>query len=205
MPRRIKVPHHDIRPCRALHPPNKMSSAQRWKLRLSWLPLSGCFLQDARQQTKANRHNGVMISSYVKLESLSETNPRRDSIVGMWHRQADGVGIVTKSRSSLLFQRDGKGVCESLTVLGGDSMPPVQVTFVWEYLGKGVWNMQASGSDHRSECPAQSCCCVCRVPTARRIDQFIPGWTDACRASVDGPQQQQQRDSPIDLPNLNDG
>lgn len=89
---------------------------------------------------------------YKQLEAAAETNPRPDSIVGMWHRKAsDGMGL--QLRQSVLFSRDGTGLYSYYHrdwVIGEADQVH---RFTWTYAGGGIWETRSTDvANYRGQC-----------------------------------------------------
>ena len=78
-------------------------------------------------------------TGFERLEATAATNPSRDAIVGMWHRNEDSTLM-----TSYLFSGDGTGVYrgvfkdpDPIFNLSDES----QLDFKWTYTGGGYWQI----------------------------------------------------------------
>ena len=89
---------------------------------------------------------------FEQMKASAYKNPRRDAIVGMWHRKSDDA--FSSQRNSWLFRENGTGVARTsikgLVTIDGDL---AQSAFTWRYEGGGLWKTQATSIDQtRSDC-----------------------------------------------------
>jgi hypothetical protein len=93
-------------------------------------------------------------SEFKALETVVETNPRPDAIVGMWHRRENDAGnwaVDIKTRTTLLFKSDGSSV--SRWQMFVDGRPEVSEADAnkhaqsarWSYSGAGTWLLTYPG------------------------------------------------------------
>lgn len=85
------------------------------------------------------------------MKASAYKNPRRDAIVGMWHRKADDA--FSSQRNSWLFRENGTGIyrgaIKGIVTLDGDM---TQSIFKWQYEGNGLWKVHNPGDGTWTDC-----------------------------------------------------